>query len=115
MKNIRINLRMLGNVWKHKKLENSLFKWFIFIHPSRQRINLIDTFPVFYQCKYFENINSQSGDKVFYPIWESRNELLLVPQSNGRNLLLSRKLRHIVRRITHQNTFYVIWMWKYNK
>jgi len=49
---------------------------------------------------FFENINSQSGGKLYFPLWETRNGLLLLPQSNVRNLLLYSKLRHIVRRIS---------------
>ena len=59
---------------------------------------------------FFEDINSQPRDKVYYPVWEPRNELLLLPQSNVRNLLLYSKLRHIVRRITHEIAFYLIGM-----
>ena len=58
----------------------------------------------------FENINSQSGGKIYYPLREPRNELLLLPQSDVRTLHLYGKLRLIARRVSHQNTFYLIWM-----
>ena len=116
MKNFWINLKILINFWKHKRLENSLCKRFIFRHSCCLRINMIDTFPRFYQCRYFLKILILNrATKFIIPIWEPRNELLLLPQSNVRNLLLYSKLRHIVRRITHEIAFYLIGMWtRYN-